>query len=312
MNYKHIVTTLYEGHYEYGVGALVNSLVSADFEGLICVAYKGNLPFWFPQLQSTKESEQLYKIGEKVWLRFDEINVDMHFGYFKPYYLKQMTETYPESKGWFYFDPDIIVIGKWSFYEDWIKSGVAICQDSNYSILYWNHPWRNIWRADFKSSDRGVDKTLNYYINSGFIGVNEQHFEIINRWIEVNEVYKALGYPIHFFNQRAALSAYKGDQDVLNAALTLSPDLTYSIIGKEAMAFDFPFAIMAHAVDGKGIKPWKRNYLKHALKGGKASVTDEVYLSHCEVPVRLYDSAELKKKRFLLKLSKVINRFWKK
>ena len=312
MNYKHVVTTLYEGHYEFGVGALINSLVSSDFEGLICVAYKGNLPFWLQQLKSENQSDKLYKITEKVWLRFDEVIVDMHFGYYKPYYLKQMADAYPETMGCFYFDPDIVVIGKWSFYENWIQSGVAICQDSNYSILYWNHPWRNKWRADFSNSNRGVDKTLNYYINSGFIGVNRPHFEIINRWIEINEVYKSLGYPIHFFDQSQALSAYKGDQDVLNAALTLSPDLTYSIIGKEAMAFDFPYAIMAHAVDGAGVKPWKRNYLKHAIKGGKATVTDEAYLDYCSVPIEIYSQSALKKKRILLKISKIINRIWKK
>lgn len=310
MNYRNIVVTLYEGHYQYGVAALLNSLHAAGFEGLFCVGYKGSLPNWLDQLKHIESNT--YQFTEKIDVRFDAFEIDMHFGYYKPYYLKQMAETYPGGSGWFYFDPDIIVIGKWEFYESWIQSGVALCQDSNYSILYWNHPWRNQWRNDFDIYNKGIDKTLNYYINSGFIGVSEKDFEIINRWIGINEIYKSLGYPVLYFNQSDALNAYKGDQDVLNAAITLSPDLRLAIIGKEGMAFEHPYAIMAHAVDGKGVKPWKRKYIKNALKGNKASITDELYLQYCINPIRLYHENEMKKRRISLLFSKIINRLWKK
>jgi hypothetical protein len=310
MKYKNVVTTLFENHYEYGVAALINSLYKADFEGLISIGYKGNLPFWINQLSSFKGNDNIYQLSEKIDLRFDELNVDMHLGYYKPYYLKRLAQEFPEAQGWFYFDPDIVVLAKWSFYEKWIKSGVALCQDSNYTLLYWNHPWRNQWRTDFSEFDKGIDKSLNWYINSGFIGVNFENFELINRWIEVNEKYKVLGYPIHFFDKGQGIYAYKGDQDVLNAAMTLSQDLRYSIIGKEAMAFDYPAGIMVHAVTG--VKPWKINYIKNAFSGNKPTVIDESFLHFCFGPIEVYTRAELSKKTTLLKISKVINRIWKK
>lgn len=310
-DFKHIVTTLYEGHYDFGVGALLNSLVDANFEGLYCVGYKGKLPFWINQLK--KIEENLYQVTDTVFVRFDVLDqTGMHFGYYKPYYLKTMAETYPKADGFFYFDPDIVVLGNWSFYENWIQSGVALCQDSNYTFLHYNHPWRNQWQQDFAQWNRGIDKTLNVYVNSGFIGVNSTHFEIINRWIEINEQYKNLGYPIDYFDQGNALSAYKGDQDVLNATMTLSSDIAYSILGKEGMAFDFPHSVMAHAVDGAGVKPWKREYIKNALKGNKASVTDEAFLQFCSLPIEIYTQQEINKKKRQLKWSKVINRIWKK
>jgi len=310
--YKNVVTTLFEKHYEYGVAGLLNSLSQAGYEGIICIGYKGKLPFWINQLQQKPGSSHLYQLSERIDIRFDELKVDMHFGYYKPYYLRQMAREYPGAHGWFYFDPDIVVLSKWSFYENWIISGAALCQDSNFTLLYWNHPWRNQWRKDFEALVKGIDKTLNYYINSGFIGVNKSHFELVERWIEVNEQYKALSYPIHFFDQSNTLSAYKGDQDVLNATMTINSNIVFSILGKEGMAFDFPHAVMAHAVDGAGIKPWKRNYIKNALLGNKSSVTDERYLDFCSSPIEIYSRVELNKKRRLLKISKVLNRIWKK
>jgi len=310
--YRNVVITLFEKHYEYGVAALLNSLYQANYEGIVCIGYKGKLPFWVNQLQEMKGDRNLYYLSEKIAIRFDELKIDMHFGYYKPYYLKEMAQIYPEAQGWYYFDPDIIVLAQWSFYENWIQSGVALCQDSNFTLLYWNHPWRNQWRKDFEAFNKGTDKTLNYYINSGFIGVSKLHFELIERWVEVNELYKSLKYPVHFFDQRNTLSAYKGDQDVLNATMTMSPDLSFSILGKEGMAFDFPHTIMAHAVDGAGVKPWKRNYIRTALLGKRVSFADECFLNFCSTPIRLYMQAELNRKRKLLKISKFINRIWKK
>lgn len=313
MKFSYIVTTLYENHYDYGVGGLLNSLVKANFEGIFCVGYKGKLPFWINQLKKSEEFPDLYQVTEKIYLRFDLLdNIGMHFGYYKPYYLQKMAELYPDAKGWFYFDPDIVVLGNWSFFENWLKSGVSLCQDSNYTLLHWNHPWRNIWRKDFAEYYKGVNENLNIYINSGFIGINKENFEIVTRWIAINEKYKKLGNPIAFFNKGDGMGAYKGDQDVLNAVITLSPDLKLSIIGKEGMAFDFPHALMAHAIDSSGIKPWKRKYIKNSLLGNKISVTDELFLNFCSNPIEIYGSFSLKKRKFFLILSKIINRIWKK
>lgn len=312
MRHKAIVTTLYEGHYDYGVGALLNSLVSSGFEGLFCIGYKGEAPFWLNQLNSIPGETCLYQLTDMVNVRLDKLEPGMHFGYYKPHYLQQMRQLYPEAQGYYYFDPDIVVLANWDFYETWIQSGVAVCQDIFYQFLHYNHPWRLVWRKDYAAFDEGVNVHWNYYINSGFIGVTPQYFEIIDRWVAITEVYKNLGHPIDHFNQAEALSPYKGDQDVLNAVLTLTQKLKICPLSKDAMAFDFPVAVMAHAVDGGGVKPWRREYIKHALQGKKASVTDEAFLNFCRKPIEIYSAQTHKRKRRLLQFSKIINRIWKR
>ena len=41
---RQLVCTLAEGHYFYGVAALVNSLVRAGFEGTVVIGFRGERP----------------------------------------------------------------------------------------------------------------------------------------------------------------------------------------------------------------------------------------------------------------------------
>lgn len=311
--YKNIVTTLYEGHYDYGVGALLNSLYESGFQGLFCIGYKGAKPFWLNQLTVIDETTNLYRLGDNLIVRLDLLeDVDMHFGYYKPYYLKKMHSIYPNCSGYYYFDPDIVILGNWNFFENWIKSGVALCQDSNYTFVSNNHPWRNKWRKDFSSilSNSEVN-IIDHYINSGFIGCTSKDFNIIEKWTYINEKYISLGYPISFFDKDNGSIPYKGDQDVLNAVITVFGNLKLSILGKEAMGFDFPAHIMSHQVNtALGRKAWNTNYLKAAIKGRKISFNELNYFNYVSTPISLYTKSNLMKIRGQIKISKFINKLW--
>ena len=309
--YKNIVITLFEGHYEFGVGTLLNSLVKSEFEGLFCIGYKGCLPFWINQLHLVENESNLYQVSEYIYIRFDELNVDMHFGYYKPYYMKKVYQEYTDANGYFYFDPDILILAKWTFFENWLNSGVALCQDICYDMMHYNHPWRNQWRKDFKQYDQGTSQFWNYYVNSGAIGVDSKTFKIIDSWIMFTETYKKNDLPITYFNQEDTLSPYKGDQDVLNAVLTLNEDIPISVIGKEAMGFAYPISIMVHAIGGDE-KPWKMNYLKTAIKGKAAIVADNYFFDFYNGRIKLYSTFKLNRRKLALMTSKLINGFWKK
>ena len=57
--YDEIIVCLFDRDYHLGFAALANSLVVADFKGLINVAYRDSIPEWVSQLKS-KEKDAFY------------------------------------------------------------------------------------------------------------------------------------------------------------------------------------------------------------------------------------------------------------
>ena len=52
---KTAIISSYEGHYHYGVAALINSAVAVGFDGLFIIAYRDSLPPWVQTLTSVWE-----------------------------------------------------------------------------------------------------------------------------------------------------------------------------------------------------------------------------------------------------------------
>lgn len=295
-----IVTTLFEGHYEKGVGALVNSLVQSSFKGIIYIGYRGNLPTWVNQLQ---KSDQNFKIGNDVELVFELLNVDMHFGYYKPSFMRKLIQENPSVTNIYYFDPDIVVSAPWSFISNWTNIGVALCLDNCFPFVHHNHPWRKEWQN--LANDQSKCE-LNYYANSGFIGINKNSFALLDRWISLTEKYRANDGDVSKF-EKEGHRAFKGDQDLLNAAMTISPDISFSIIGSEGMGFTDPAYLMAHAVETT--KPWKNNFIKQlAVNGFKPSTAAKMFFNYCQYPIAIYSKTQLRMKRMDIKLASVIGR----
>jgi hypothetical protein len=301
-----IVTTLYEGHYEKGVGALVNSLVQADFNGKICIGYRGTLPLWLGQLEKTDKG---YKVSEDIHLVFIFLDVDMHFGYYKPSFMKKMVEEHPDVTNIYYFDPDIVVLAPWSFFKSWVKAGTALCLDNCYPFLHRNHPWRTEWKALAKN-EQETDCVIDYYVNSGFIGINKANTLVIDKWIFLTEQYRNIGGDVSQF-EKDAPRAFKGDQDLLNAALTICPESIVSAIGTEGMGFTAPAYVMAHAIDY--IKPWKVNFVKEMIiKRDKPSSAAKFFFSYCEYPIRVFSKSTMILKRTNIKIADGIGLLLKK
>lgn len=295
-----IVTTLFEGHYDQGVAALVNSIVQSSFAGKICIGYRGDLPLWIDQLENTGKG---YKVAEDVYLVFILLDVDMHFGYYKPSFMKKMVDENPEVTNIYYFDPDIVVNAPWKFISSWTNIGVSVCIDNCFPFVHQNHPWRKEW-LKFANSDSKC--ALNYYVNSGFVGIHKDSFVLLDRWILLTQKYKANNGDLSLF-EKDGFRAFKGDQDLLNAAMTISSDLIYSIIGSEGMGFTDPTYLMAHAVES--VKPWKNNFIKQVLvKGHKPSTAAKLFFNYCQHPIKIYTKSQLKLKKSNIKIASIIGR----
>ena len=295
------ICTLYEKHYDYGVGALYNSLVKVNFKGKIIIGYKDNLPFWIPQL--TMISLNVYRLNiyiELVFIQLDHIKI--HFAYYKPQFILDCIEQNSELETICYFDPDITLKAERKYFNNWINTGIALATDNCYPFLHVNHPWRKEWELLFSNSK--IISKPECYVNSGFIGLKKSEEKIIKLWLEASKAHiKMGGNQVSF--ERNPEKGVKTDQDLLNAALMYYPYHKLSIIGREAMGFEPPNYIMGHAISGT--KPWKKNFTIDALiKSEKPSFSEKIFFDNTNYPIKLYRGLILKIKKFDILIANLI------
>ncbi len=154
-----IVCTMFEGHYAIGAAAFANSLSANAFRGQIVMGYRGELPGWIKQLKEVDPTRSEYQIAG-MSIRFIPLDsVTIHLTNYKPDFMLQIFDLYPNVDVVFYFDPDIFVKCCWSFFEEWAISGVSMVEDVN-SPMYSTHPIRNKWRTYFAKFQRKLHRPI--------------------------------------------------------------------------------------------------------------------------------------------------------
>ena len=144
-------------------------------------------------------------------------------------------------------------------------------------------------------------------MNSGFIAIKRNNLELIDKWIELTECYRARGANLKEINQEGH-NSFKGDQDLLNAAITVSPDVKLSLIGKEGMGFRQPAYLMTHAV--VKYKPWGKNFLQVLFKyGRKPTYVEKNFFKYCKHPISLFSKTRFLVKKTNLTLASVLGRY---
>ncbi|MBC7890465.1 MAG: hypothetical protein H7Z13_21540 [Ferruginibacter sp.] len=283
IDYTEVVVCLCDGEYHNGVAALANSLAKSEFKGLIHVGYRGRLPPWVRQLEAI--SEKSFYVTKEIVLHFKRVDIDMHLGYYKPFFIKETFDIYSNTQKIYYFDADIITSAPWVLFSNWLEKGVCLCLDSAFHFLHHNHPWRKDWRR-LAAADELVVNNTNHYFNSGFIGLERESILLIDRWIFVTKKYIEKGGNIDSFS-KDAFSSFKGDQDLLNAAITISPEIDISIMGKEGMGFTHPATVMMHAIGH--VKPWNNKFLIHLIiSGRKPNIPEQTFFSYCKYPICIF------------------------
>jgi hypothetical protein len=304
---KSIVCTLFEGHYEIGLAALLNSLVKSDFEGTVVAGYRGSLPKWAAPCVVQGEFTQ-FKLTSRLTVNFMKLQTTAHFTNFKPDFMLQIWERhFTDAHAMFYFDPDITIQCKWQFFERWIRWGVALCQDVN-GDLPENHPLRNEWREFF--SKEGIELTVpqNVYFNGGFIGLEKRNIAFLEAW----QLIQDLAWPAVGGSDKVGIADrtflfHKTDQDFLNvtAMASLIP-LTW--VGKDAMDIEPGGYIMSHAIGNP--KPWKKNMLWDALsKGVFPSGPEKQFFSNVDAPLTPISPFRLFFKKLDLASASALGRF---
>ncbi len=284
--------TLFEGHYHYGLGALINSLHSCGFAGVLWVGYRGELPDWIEQL-SVADENNIYLVAKNFRIFFIKLETQTHFTLYKPDFMLLLIEKYcPTAEFMFYFDPDIIIKVKWNYFLNWAKHGIALSEDVN-SPLSITSPLRCDWRIYF--FNRGIELICkdDIYVNGGFIGVASEYFEFLEKWKTIQDMIKpdlpsmsqiGLIDRSHLFN--------KLDQDALNIAKDLT-GFPVAVANKDSMDFSPGGSVMSHAIGRP--KPWEKNFLGHLfVTGNRPTITDKLFFKHVRHPVEIYRNRRFK------------------
>ena len=300
--------TLYTGHYHLGVGALANSLYRNGFRGTFWVGYRPPLPEWAAPVERDGDDTERFVVASDFSITFvrwqSQRNISLEKARFLIHVLDRMA---PAADAALLFDADVVVKGSRGFFERWLAQGIALCLDLTYPLVSALHPWRETWRA--LAAERGRHcRDLEYYVNSGFVGVPRAHRAVAEIWAEMIDDYvaqrSAMPDKVKFAGRE---EAFVGDQDMLNAAI-MATSAPLSIIGQEAMDFAPAGFIMSHAVDAE--KPWQKRYVRSALAGHPPGAADKTYWQFADAPIPLFAGAHIARTRAALKVASLIGRFY--
>lgn len=280
------VCTFSEGNYHYGVGALVNSLYRYGFRGVVWVGYRGELPFWAKNSKACDNYIEL-AVADDCVVRFVSITTQLHLANYKPTFMLDLWEHYcPESDNLFFFDPDIIIKCRWSFFEEWIGRGIGLCQDAINSHMPANHPTRLIWQDYAEGKGYSVINQINQYFNGGFVGLSRKYISALTVWQDLLEGLDEVGINLAEFGRIDPTHPFSHkDQDALNIVpmVTSHP---FSTLGPEGMDFAPGGSTMSHAIGSS--KPWRKQMTAEALHGIAPSAADKGYWQNTQSPIRLY------------------------
>jgi len=319
---KTAICTLFEGHYHYGLAALLNSLYKKEFKGNIYVGYRGALPPWVLR-ESRDQSMEGYKrsylleLGENIDVFFLELETDYHFTNYKPDFMLELWDGHArEAETMIYMDPDIVVSMNWSLFDDWLEHGVALCEDIN-SPVHEFHPKRSNWRKYFSKFNLELKFKSGYYVNGGFVGVNREFRSFIEDWKKLQEhMSEAIGglNRSSLTGQQLKKEASgifapfsKTDQDALNATVEYTSHPT-SILGREAMGFIAGKALLPHALGTP--KPWMNKPLKKFFNGYSPRLIDKLYWKYANGIIKSKPASQVSRKIFLTNSASFLSRFY--
>lgn len=312
------ICTLIEGDFHLGLGALVNSLARHGFTGVVWVGTRGGLPPWARHARALPLWHEL-RVAPDVVLRFVTLATRTHFTNYKPEFMRRVwDEFHPEAERLFYFDPDIVVRARWSFFEEWADYGVALVEDVN-SPLPESHPRRAAWRRVLARRGELIRRETAGYFNGGFVGISRAHRDFVGSWVAALALVGAEigGLDRSMFSfagaqpdrQSAAYPFSKTDQDALNIAVMTS-GLPISAMGGEGMDFRPGGWTMAHALGPE--KPWRKRFLRAALAGRPPTAADRAFWSCVVQPLAVFSLPAAVWRRLTLDCASVIGRFYRR
>src|SRR6202012_1570863 len=158
------------------------------FRGTIYAGYRGELPPWVASAKSVGTTYTEFSPADGLVFRFIPLTVKIHLTNYKPDFALFLWQNHcPEAEAFFYFDPDITVIGPWAFFEQWVKAGVALCADVN-AVMSPNHPIRYAWKQFYLPHQISFRREMELYFNGGFFGLHRDQMDFLYCWQRLQEL----------------------------------------------------------------------------------------------------------------------------
>jgi hypothetical protein len=302
------IVTLADGDFHFGVAALANALARHGFRGTLWVGTRGALPPWAGGATAEGDVRRL-AVADGLAIRFFPLAAEGLLSFHKARALLHVLDDLaPDVDRLFFFDADIVVKNAWAVFEDWAADATAVCLDISDPYMLPGHPKRRFWARMLERRGLPVRPVTGYY-NAGFLGLNRRDRALLETWARLVDWLPEEGRPHHVrrFATRASPLHFM-DQDMFNAAL-MAVDVPLAPIGPDAMDALFPYnAFMAHAFWRQ--KPWKRDYVRDALRGFPPDKAHVEYWKYLDGPIRPFTAAEHRRRMRGLTLGKLIGRFY--
>lgn len=307
---KIALCTLFEGHYHFGVAALVNSIASSGYEGVVWVGHRGPLPAWIVDQPGFDADSSTLQVTPTLFLRALQIDPPVSLNYYKPTLMREILQTLdPQADAVSYLDPDMVVKCDWSVMQAWLANdGISLVEDAEWDMPA-NSPKRARWRQFFaeKGEAHPVRESDRFY-NAGFVGVGRANLAFLHTWERINGFVVAesrsgmrqrkSGRPDSLFHST--------DEDALNFSLTLSTT-PLNAAGPEAMDFVPGGNRLSHAV-GEA-KPWQGRHLRRAMRGKPPSVASHWFYRYADGPLMPFSRVQLWKRRLSMALASSLGRW---
>jgi hypothetical protein len=320
-----VICTLFEGNYHYGVAALVNSLYLQGYRGVVYAGYKGGLPSWSSTSSKTASLQwpegSVLEVADGIQIYFLPLDTTYHLTNYKPDFMLLLWNSLAkEADNIFYFDPDIVLTAPWTYFEEWIRCGIAVCEDIK-SPLEKYHPRRMGWRKYYEVYGINLKFKNNIYVNGGFIGIKKSDIAFIETWQLLQQ---RMAKHIGGLNRSSITSHTKlpqeisvdfspfglTDQDALNATIEAC-EFNISYMRQEAMGLNSGTPVlMPHALGSP--KPWKYNPILMFITGRPPRFVDKQYWTFVEYPIRLYSREKVLKMNFIMKSLSFLSRFYRR
>ncbi len=292
---------------------LFNSLLAHGFEGVFVAGCRSLEDV--PAGQRAAIEAFRNRDAQNCSARWDWccLETSWHFTNYKPRFMQEVLEAYPECSSIVYLDPDIVVCAPWQWIEAATVYGPVVAADTNWWLPA-GHPIRHEWKQLIEQSGRGCEQSFDLYFNGGLLGIQRRDRAFLELWHHIIEEFGASTNPLDAKGDIGAWrrggrwnAMHTPDQDALNIA-AMAWHQPLSTFGPDLMGFSGGWIGLPHAIGSA--KPLRRHYLREALAGRPPRRADKEYWDCANSPIAVYSDLRIKTKKYTIALASLVGRVY--